>query len=352
MTTTSALRILSAAMFLSCAVAGCAVEEEEPEATSESALKNAPDGTLQFYSMNTHHMSQPGTPSFEVTDWRQMIAYMREQTYLPDIILLSEVGRNNSVPSQPCNVFVNRLEKTLSPKGKIEWKCEQAKGSTNALDNAGGGTAIVYRKNLVPLERKTFVQWTYHDGKCIPDPTGPGLTFVQTFKDGKRTVAVASLHLVSPTVEGGTNQYSRDCSEKNLAEITAALKATKADAMVLGGDMNHADAKRHLEGATIVHDHWEAGYVTAKKAGFEDPWFDDCEKKCGDGKDACISVCVAETTSVGRIDWLLARGAKKLKDNVSIPFADARASYVRQTGDANAVEKYSDHLAQRMLVVY
>lgn len=348
MTPTNPLRFLLAAMFLGCAIP----EDEELEASSESALANAPDGTLQVYSMNTHHMSEPGTPSFEVTDWRQMISYMREQKYLPDIILLSEIGRSNSVPSQPCNVFVNRLEKTLSPKGKIEWECEQAKGHTNALDNAGGGTAVVYRKNLVPIAKKVLVQWTYHDGKCVPDPTGPGLTFIQTFKDGKRTVAVASLHLVSPTTEGGTNQYGRDCSAKNLGEITAALKATKADAMIFGGDMNHADAQRHYEAGVVVHDHWESGYLTAKDAGFVDPWFDDCANTCGSAQTQCISACIASTTSVGRIDWLLAKGAKKLKDNVSIPFADARASFVRQTGNANAVEKYSDHLAQRMVVVY
>lgn len=371
MTKASLLRNLFGVMFLVCAIEGCAVETEEEVASSESELKNAPDGALQVYSMNTHHMSQPGTPSFEATDFRQMIAYMREQAYLPDVILLSEVGRNNSVPSQPCNKFVNVLEKTLSPKGKIKWECEQAKGDTKSLDNAGGGTAIVYRKNLVPLERKTLVQWTYHDGKCVPDPTGPGLTFIRTFKDGKRTVAVASLHLVSPTVPGGTNQYDRDCSEKNLADITDALRATKADVMVFGGDMNHADARRHLEGANVVHDNWEAGYAYSNKflakshspnAGFEDPWFDDCATECGVKASAhasysaaqtqCISACIAKTTSVGRIDWLMAKGAKSLKDNVSIPFAEARAAFVRQTGDANAVEKYGDHLAQRMLVVY
>lgn len=359
------LRILSVTLLI-----GCAADVDEDVAESESALGNAPNGSIEVYNMNTHHLSEPGKPSFEVTDWRQMISYMKEQAYLPDFILLSEVGRHNSIPSQPCNVFVRRLEKVLSPKGKIQWECEVAKGSPNALDNAGGGTAIVYRRSMQPLERKTLVNFVYQDGKCVPDPTGPGLTFIQTFKDGKHTVAVASLHLVSPSA-GATNQYDRDCSAKNLKEITDAMDRIEADAKIIGGDMNHADAKRHLEGGTVVHDNWEAGYAQtvsflakghSPNAGFKDAWFKDCANTCGvdaspdttysSAQTQCISACIASTTSVGRIDWLLAKGARSLRNNVSIPFAEARAAYIRQTGDTNAVEKYSDHLAQRMTVVY
>lgn len=376
MTTRSLLLRLLSSMTLITAVGmtgtGCAAEEEEePEGSVESELKNAPDGQLQVYSMNTHHMSEPGEPSFEVTDFRQMIAYMRVQKFLPDIILLSEVGRQNSVPSQPCNKFVKRLEKVLSPKGKIQYACEVAKGSPDANNNAGGGTAIVYRKNLTPVSKKVLVQWTYHDGKCVPDPTGPGLTFVQTFKDGKRTVAAAALHLVSPTAPGDTNQYGRDCSEKNLREIADTLDRTGADAKVMGGDMNHADAKRRVEGANVIHEKWEGGYAginhylaegSNDNGGFRDPWFDDAAATCGvnaSGKTKytaaqhqCISAGVAALTSVGRIDWLLAKGVSKIKDNVSIPFAEARAAFVAQTGNNAAVEKYSDHLAQRFTVVY
>lgn len=352
-------------------------DDDEVSETSEAELKNAPAGALQIYNMNTHHMSEPGKPSFEATDWRQMLAYMKEQPYLPDIVLLSEVGRNNSVPSQPCVTFVRQLEKTLSKKNKkgeskIEWTCEQASGHVTKLDNSGGGTAVVYRKNLVPLEKKTMVQWTY-DKKtdtCIPDPTGPGLSFVQVFKDGNRRVAVAPLHLVSPGA-GTSNQYDRDCSDKSLRDVTDAMAKIQADAKIIGGDMNHADAHRTTDAAGVVtHLKWEAAYANAvgylgkdhkPNAGFKDPWFKDCAATCGvqasdetsysKEQTQCISACIAKTTSVGRIDWLIAKGAN-LRENVSIPFADARAAYVRQTADTSAVEKYSDHLAQRMLVVY
>jgi len=369
----SLLRHALGMLLLGTAITGCAADvDDEDVGVDEAEIKKSPDGALQIYTMNTHHMSEPGKDSFEVTDWRQMLSYMREQAYHPDIILLSEVGRNNSVPSQPCVTFVRGLQKALSPKGKIEWNCEQAKGHVTKLDNAGGGTAIVYRKNLVPQEKVVLVQWSLDksSGKCVPDQTGPGLSLIQVFKDGKRRVAVASLHLVSGTTEGATNQLGRDCSEKSLRDVTEAMAKIDADVKIIGGDMNHADAARRVEGTNIIHEQWEGGYAEtcgylAKgqkyNAGFKDPWFRDCAASCsvkasGDtsytaAQTQCISSCMGKALGPGRIDWTLAKGGQ-IDDNVLIEYADARAAYVRQTGDANAVEKYADHRANRMLIKY
>ena len=328
-------------------------DDDEVSETSEAELKNAPAGALQIYNMNTHHMSEPGKPSFEATDWRQMLAYMKEQPYLPDIVLLSEVGRNNSVPSQPCVTFVRQLEKTLSKKNKkgeskIEWTCEQASGHVTKLDNSGGGTAVVYRKNLVPRER-AMVQWTtQEDGQCIPDPTGPGLSF-DAGVQGRQPRRGRAPHLVSP---GAGTSNTTDCSDKSLRDVTDAM-ARSGGREIIGGDMNHADAHRH--DGRGGRRHTSSGRPptrtpSATSAGsqaerrLQGPMVQDCPRRAvsGERRDVVLEGADAVHLGVHRQDderrphRLADRGGEP-RENVSIP-SPTRTSLRPPDGRHDAVE--------------
>lgn len=366
-------------------LAGCAADTgdgDEETGSDEAALGYTDASTIQLYNANTKHLSQFKTPHFEGTDFRQLLAYMKQQKSLPDIITLSEVGTvvPGKYTSKSCQAFLDELDRIVKPAGaRTKWSCIVAGGSTKGVDNANGGVAIVHRARFVPAAAKDPVGLYYwKDGNCTRQTAGSGWTaLVQKFRDGNHTVAVASVHL--PTAGDGTNATGDDCSGKNLDLVKKALAATNADVKVIAGDMNHGDATRH-EGANgaLVHDHWETTYSSnnyfqnaqnASNSSYRDAFFRDCAKGFAASSTAAytpaqtqsISTCLSqEHWSIGtggklapRIDWVLVAGAFSLTDAKTIPYAEANKAYRTVTGNQeNPATRYSDHRAQALAIKY
>jgi hypothetical protein len=370
-----------------CAVtaAGCAVDGETgDEATAgdnESAVGHSDPSFIQLYNSNTKHMSEPGKPSYEGTDFTHLLAYMRAQTYLPDIITLQEIGTKTAEwTSQPCRAYVDALDRIVKTKGSTTtWSCIVAAGSTSGLDNAPGGVAIIHRARFKPAGAKNPVGlYRWNGSGCTLQSAGSGWTaLVQKFIDGEHTVAVASVHL--PTASDGDGATADDCSGKNLTLVRDALAATNADVKIIAGDMNHGDATRHLDPAgAVVHDNWETTYATnndflnasfPSKNRYRDAWFRDCAAGAAPSPTASytkaqtvqISTCLAADNwtfnGAGkldpRIDWVLVEGAYSLTDAKTILYADAHKAFLSLTGKPSSdATQYSDHRAQKLRVKY
>lgn len=330
-------------------LAGCAgaVEEEEDVAQEESELAYGKRAEVQLYNANLKHLSEPGKPSFEGTDYTQLLRFMKKQELVPDILALQEVGtKRPDFTSQSCASVLADMDRLVRPAAwRTKWKCIVADGSLNGLGNSPGGVAIVYRGRFEPRGAKKLVglyKWT-QDG-CKRQKAGDGWTaLVQRFDDGKNSIAVASVHL--PTAgDGNNNATDDDCSGKNLRLVEAALAATKADVKVMAGDMNHGDATRHIAGGNVVHDHWEASYENHNAAlsdsKYRDPFFDKCN-----GSSQCLEAEHWTMNNAGeldsRIDWVLVAGAKDLRDAKTISYAEV-----------NPQIRYSDHRAHMVRIVY
>lgn len=366
-------------------VAGCAAETDsaddgEDVGADEAALGYTDSSTIQVYDSNTKHMSEPGKPSFENSDFTQLLHYMDVQKAIPDIITLQEVGtKASSFTSQPCEVFVAALERIVKPKGaRTAWHCIVADGATSSLGNASGGAAIVYRGRFKPIGAKQQVGLFYWNGKSCTHQQAPGWTaVVQKFQDGAHTVAVASVHL--PVASNGNGTTGDDCSGRNLEIVEQALASTKADVKIIAGDMNHGDATRHLDAAgAVVQDWWETSYAKSNDflnaeypstSKYRDAFFRDCA--AGANPSPTTAYSRAQTEAIAkclvtkdwtfgragkldaRIDWLLVAGAGSLSDAKTIPFEDAYHAFLASTGKASApVNHYSDHRALMLRVKY
>lgn len=346
---------------------GCSADTGEDVGAEDEALSAADRAVVHLFNVNTKHASEPGRPSYENTDYRQLFAYMKESGSLPDIVTLEEVGTNTDrFTSQPCSRVREELERVVKPEGsRAKWRCIVAAGATDALGNTPGGVAMLYRGRFAPSESKKLVglyRWT--PGGCQLEEAGRGWTaLVQKFDDGPHTIAVAAVHLDTAGA-GHDNAEDDDCSGKNLARIQDALDATHADVKVIAGDMNHGDATRHLDASgKVQHDWWETTYRThvsaLSKSRYDDAIFDDCAKRSS-GTDAISRCLVADHWSMNRagaldsrIDWVLVSGARKLEDAKTVPWADAHAAWLRFTGAASSNEKqYSDHRGQELRIRY
>jgi endonuclease/exonuclease/phosphatase family metal-dependent hydrolase len=327
---------------------GCAVQSGEADelAADEAEIAYGDRGAVQIYNANLKHLSQPGRPSFEGTDFTRLLHWMARQETLPDILTLQEVGtREGDKRSQSCDAFVDALERIVRPDGwKTGWKCIVANGSTSSLDNAQGGVAIVHRGRFDPIGRKeTLPLYRWSDGECRRANEGTGWTaLVQKFDDGKHTIAVASVHL--PLAGRGANATGDDCAARNLDLVEAALAATKADAKVIAGDMNHGDATRRVStDGTVVHEHWEVAYRDRNRAlsgsRYHDPFFEACN-----GDSRCLETDHWTMNNEGeidaRIDWVLVAGART-ENAKTIGFEEV-----------DPTMRYSDHRAHAVRVRY
>ena len=331
---------------------GCAVDAgDESTASDEEAIAYGNPGFVQLYNANSKHLSEPGRPSFEGTDYTQLLSFMRTQDVLPDVITLQEVGtKTGRFTSQSCTSVIADLDRLVRPSAaKTTWKCIVAAGSPSALDNTPGGVAIIHRARFEPAEDKRLVglyKWTTNG--CVREKGGSGWTaLVQKFHDGKHTIAFASVHLPVASATNGNGATADDCSGRNLALIDDALAATKADVKVIAGDMNHGDATRHLaKDGTVVHDWWETTYRTTREK-YRDPFYDECAKR--NAAEAAVSRCLESDDwtmdNAGslntRIDWVMVDGAKSLEGARTIAYKDV-----------DAAVNYSDHRAEMLRIRY
>jgi len=336
---------LTAALFSLCAA--CAIDSSNEDVSdTESELAYGDRSFLQVYNTNTKHMSQKGKPSFEGSDFTELLSYMKTQAYVPDVITAQEVGTNrDDFTSQPCEVFTKELHGVAK---NATWKCIVAEGAPSNLHNSPGGVAIIHRARLVPKGEKVLVPLYYWSPKGCNIEHG-WKALVQKFEDGKHTVAVASVHLPVASSPDGTGATADDCSGRNLAAIERALAETHADVKILAGDMNHGDATRKLDAKNnLVLDHWETTYVRSNdlldpKAAYRDAFYRDCANVKKTANE--ISTCLVENDwsfngkgkNDARIDWVLVSGAHALKEARTIPFGAVH---------------YSDHRAQTLRVVY
>jgi hypothetical protein len=239
-----------------------ALSASSGQADDPQPLSYANSSYLQVWNVNTELMNGA------IGNW--VNAVMRQAgtsggyyDRYPDVITAQEVSTGSSTGQDSdtsCQHLVNLLETaSANPATGVEenYNCVVAHGSGRYDQNAGGGTAIIYRSDRLSLQTKTTATMEYNpqpssgppgndacvvDGRQINARHEAVIGYFEILGTSPtKYVTVASAHL--PTEAGLSPGYD-DCTRENaeiLDQATSPGTAGSSAIRIIAGDFNHPD---------------------------------------------------------------------------------------------------------------
>jgi hypothetical protein len=337
----------AAALFT--AALGLAVLQAPASAAPAAAPANNNPGFLQVAVNNVENLPTVGLQC--PGDWQDLVYYLDQQTYRPDIFLVQQISNRSQLDS-----YLSRLSSQFGEqyKGVI---AEQNPASMNSPCGAPKDyqtNAVIYRAARFTLESDTSSstkRWQAQSdlGSGCTNNNQARTKAVKVRLHDKiagKDVTAASIHWAT-AAHGGA-----PCDESNAREVAAEMTEDGygGDLLIFGGDTNRSDRT-----STDAYRQW---YQTMNgdlggAYGYRDAVYNRCAAS-GTTKD-----CLADNWTIGsgrRIDFLFAKRGTGSRPSVTdahtITFNEGDAADLAATGSDRGDRNYSDHRAVRAQVHY
>lgn len=283
-------------------------------ATAAVAQRNDNADFVQVYVNNIENRQEVvdrDADECEESDWKDLLAYMQEREYMPDIFLVQQVSGSKDVKD-----LRNEMNNTFEGAG---YQYVIADGDPGPMDGSPcpekdkQTNAIIYRTTRFTVEaQKTWP--SYSRAGCEENLQARTENVLAVLDDRRadENITVASLHWPS----GRAGGHEDGCVEKNLRESDEEIRAASTGSLlrIFGGDLNISD----MEGDGDYRPWYSEanGDVDPTGLRYRDAIYDYCRERALLPIEPLVKVCL-------RSNWTFDHGSGDTR-RIDFLFAQAR----------------------------
>jgi hypothetical protein len=320
----------------------------------QEAVANASTGFLQVYINNIENKST--TSASCPGDWKDLVSYMKQQTYAPDLFLVQQVAGQadaDALAQQMSTVLGFTYIAYAAEANPNYYQSGTCPGQKDYQTNA-----VIFRAGRFNNTPASVVRFQAKQGSGSGTCVDNGLSRTKAIalrlydSQAQKYVVAASVHW--PKNSGGGPGDDPDCLSANVNTVHSVISGMGGAALIWGGDLN--ESARNPDGSFKP---WfqraQVGFTG--NLNYRDPVYTYCASTadlsgCLNNNFTFASTNPSPPTT--RIDHLFVRNTSGSLPSATntVSGAAANTADAQVTASSDSAYYYSNHLAVRSYLYY